>query len=165
MDWTGTECRARPAWIPGSRLSTTAVWPMPGKGADWGQQWSAVYNVTRGEAIRILRQCNLIPPKPAKGADVLSPASHEILKKFWDNRTTTAYGHSLKNLAGDGKFPIVLIAEMPATIKAGYYVLTTGWHDTSKGRLGPASLSRRQHGSRTRWCPPCMESAWATSVW
>jgi hypothetical protein len=107
------------------------------KGADWSQHWSAVYNVTKDEAIRILRQCNLIPPKPAKGADVLSPASHEILKKFWDNRTTTAYGHSLENLAGDGKFPIVQIAEMPTTIKAGYYVSTTGWHDTSKDGWDP----------------------------
>jgi len=106
-------------------------------GADWGREWCAVYNVTRGEAIRILRQCSLIPPKPAKGADALSPASQEILKKFWDNRTTTAYGHSLENLAGDGKFPIVQIAEMPTTLKAGYYVSTTGWRDTSKELWDP----------------------------
>jgi len=106
-------------------------------GADWSQEWCAVYNVTKGEAIRILRLYGLIPPKPAKGADVLSPASQAILKKFWDNRTTTPYGHSLENLAGDGKFPIVQIAEMPTTMKAGYYVSTTGWHDTTKEGWDP----------------------------
>jgi len=106
-------------------------------GANWSQEWCAVYNVTRGEAIRILRQYNLIPPKPAKGADVLSPASHAILKKFWDNRNATAYGHSLENRAGDGKFPIVQIVEMPTTIRPGYYVSTTSWHDESKDGWDP----------------------------
>lgn len=33
-------------------------------GADWGKEWCAVYNVTREEAIRILRLNGLIPPKP-----------------------------------------------------------------------------------------------------
>ncbi len=105
--------------------------------ANWNQEWCAVYNVTKGEAMRILRQYGLIPPKPAKGADVLSPASQAILKKFWDNRTATAHGHSLENLAGDGKFPIVQIAEMPTTITPGYYVSTTSWHDAGKDGWDP----------------------------
>jgi len=105
--------------------------------ADWGQDWVGIHAVSRSEAIRILRQNGLIPPKPAKGIDVLSPDSQEILKRFWDNRTHTAYGHSLENLAGDGKFPIVQIAEMPTTKKKGYYVSTTGWRDKSKELWDP----------------------------
>jgi hypothetical protein len=105
--------------------------------ADWGQAWCGVYNVTRGEAIRILRASNLIPQKAGKGPDVLSKDSEELLKKFWDNRTSTAYGHSLEDLAGNGKFPIVQIAEMSTTIKKGYYVSTTGWKDDSKDAWDP----------------------------
>jgi len=106
-------------------------------GADWSNEWCAVYSVTKSEAIRILRQNGLIPHKPDKGPDVLSPESQEILKRFWDNRTSTAYGHSLEDLAGNGKFPIVQIGEMPSTIKKGYYVSTTGWTDTSKEQWDP----------------------------
>lgn len=108
------------------------------RGADWSKEWVAVYNVTKTEAIGILRHHGLIPPKPGKGADVLSAESQAILHKFWDNRTTTAYGHSLENQAGDGKFPIVQINEMPTTVAAGYYVSTTGWHDSSKDAWDPA---------------------------
>lgn len=106
-------------------------------GAEWSQRWVGIYSVSRGEAIRILRQYGLIPPKPAKGPDVLNHASQEVLKRFWDNRTHTAYGHSLENLAGDGHFPIVQIEGMPTTIRAGYYVSTTGWEDTSKESWDP----------------------------
>jgi len=106
-------------------------------GGDWGQAWVGIYSVTRHEAIRILRQHSLIPPKPATGADVLSAASEAILKRFWDNRTTTAYGHSLENLPGDGKFPIVQIAEMSTNMMAGYYVSTTGWRDDTKNLWDP----------------------------
>jgi hypothetical protein len=95
-----------------------------------------VYNVTRAEAIRILRHHGLIPAKPAKGADVLSKASEVLLEKFWDNRTDEKIG-SLENLSGDGKFPIVQISELPTTMKRGYYVSTTGWFDRSKQLWDP----------------------------
>ena len=36
------------------------------RSADWSKDWVAVYNVTKAEAIRILRQSNLIPAKPAR---------------------------------------------------------------------------------------------------
>jgi hypothetical protein len=106
--------------------------------ADWSKDWVGVHNVSRGEAIRILRQYNLIPAKPAKGPDVLSKASEALLERFWDNRAHTAYG-SLENQRGDGHFPIVQIAEMPTTLKKGYYVSTTGFRDRSKEIWDPNS--------------------------
>jgi hypothetical protein len=108
------------------------------RNADWSQDWVAVYNVTKAGAIRILRQNNLIPAKPAKGPDVLSAASQALLEKFWDNRAHTVFG-SLENQPGDGSFPIVQIAEMPTTIKKGYYVSTTGFRDKSKEAWDPNS--------------------------
>jgi hypothetical protein len=108
------------------------------RNADWSKEWVGVYNATRAEAIRILRQCNLIPPKPTKGPDVLSEASRTLLEKFWDNRAHTAFG-SLENQPGDGQFPIVQITEMPTTIKTGYYVSTTGLRDKSKEAWDPNS--------------------------
>ncbi|MGC2656879.1 MAG: hypothetical protein WA324_02805 [Bryobacteraceae bacterium] len=107
------------------------------RGADWGQEWVGIYNCSREQAIHILRQYGLIPPKPAKGPDHLSAASQGILKRFWDNRTETAYRHSLENTAGDGNFPIVQIAEIPTTMKTGYYVSTTSWRDKSKDFWDP----------------------------
>jgi hypothetical protein len=107
--------------------------------ADWGKEWCAVFNTTKSGAIHILRQYGLIPPKPAKGPDVLSEDSRKLLERFWDNRTHTAYGHSLENKAGDGSFPIVQIEEAPTTLKKGYYVSTTGLRDTSKDRWDPNS--------------------------
>ncbi|MBZ5687460.1 MAG: hypothetical protein LAP86_20775 [Acidobacteriia bacterium] len=104
--------------------------------SDWSKDWVGVYNVTKAEAIRILRHHGLIPPKSAKGADVLSKASEALLEKFWDNRTDEKIG-SLENLRGDGKFPIVQISEMPTTMKRGYYVSTTGWFDRSKELWDP----------------------------
>jgi hypothetical protein len=104
--------------------------------SDWSEDWVGIFNVTRSEAIRILRRNGLIPPKPAKGADVLSKASEDLLERFWDNRTDEKIG-SLENQPGDGKFPIVQISEMPTTMKAGYYVSTTGWFDRSKDLWDP----------------------------
>lgn len=104
--------------------------------SDWSKPWAAVYNVTRAEAIDILRQHSLIPRPPAKGPDVLSDASEALLEKFWDNRTDTEFG-SLENKSGDGKFPIVQISEMRTTMKKGYYVSTTGWSDASKKQWDP----------------------------
>jgi hypothetical protein len=106
--------------------------------ADWSQDWVAVHNVTRAEAIWILRKYGLIPAKPAKGPDVLSQASQALLEKFWDNRAHTVYG-SLENQRGDGRFPIVQITEMPTTLKKGYYVSTTGFRDRSKEIWDPNS--------------------------
>lgn len=100
--------------------------------ADWSKDWVGVYNVTRAEAIRILRHHGLIPVKPT----ALSKASEALLEKFWDNRTETVFG-SLENQSGDGKFPIVQISEMPTTMKRGYYVSTTGWFDRSKDLWDP----------------------------
>jgi hypothetical protein len=108
------------------------------RNADWSKDWVAVYNVTKAEAIRILRKYSLIPAKPIKGPDVLSEASQALLEKFWDNRTHTVFG-SLENQSGDGHFPIVQIAEMPTTIKKGYYVSTTGFRDKSKEAWDPNS--------------------------
>ena len=106
------------------------------RSGDWSKDWVGVYNVTRAEAIAILRHHGLIPQPPAKGADVLSEASEDLLGKFWDNRTDTEYG-SLENKAGDGKFPIVQISQMRTTMKKGYYVSTTGWCDRSKKLWDP----------------------------
>jgi hypothetical protein len=105
--------------------------------ADWGQPWVGVFNVTRAEAIRILRLYSLIPEHTGKGPDVLSDASKDILKRFWDNRTETVLGHSLEDLSGNGKFPIVQIPEMSTTMQQGYYVSTTGWTDDSKDAWDP----------------------------
>ena len=105
--------------------------------ANWDEEWVGLLAVTEAEAKRILRQYGLIPPAPAKGPDVLSHASRQILAKFRDNRPHTAYGHSLENLAGDGRFPVVQIAEMPTTMAEGYYVSTTAWSDTSKEAWDP----------------------------
>jgi hypothetical protein len=108
------------------------------RSADWSKDWVAVYNVTKAEAIRILRIYGLIPPKPPKGPDVLSADSRALLEKFWDNRAHTVFG-TLENQPGDGHFPIVQIAEMPTTIKKGYYVSTTGLRDKSKEAWDPNS--------------------------
>jgi hypothetical protein len=79
----------------------------------------------------------LIPAKPARGADVLSKASEDLLEKFWDNRTDTVFG-TLENQPNDGKFPIVQISEMSTTtMKTGYYVCTTGWFDRTKNLWDP----------------------------
>ena len=106
--------------------------------AVWSKDWVGVYNVTKAEAIRILRKYNLIPPKPAKGPDALSADAQALLERFWDNRAHTVFG-SLENVAGDGHFPIVQIKEMPTTIKKGYYVSTTSFRDTSKEPWDPNS--------------------------
>jgi hypothetical protein len=106
------------------------------RNAVWSEDWVGVYNVTRAEAIRILRHHGLIPAKPARGADVLSKASEALLEKFWDNRTDTVFG-TLENQPGDGKFPIVQISEMTTTMKRGYYVCTTGWFDRSTDLWDP----------------------------
>jgi len=105
--------------------------------ANWSEHWCGIYTATRGEAIEILQQNGLIPPSPKGHPHVLSAASHDILRRFWDNRATTPFGHSLEDLSGNGRFPIVQIPEMQTTIEAGYYVSKTAWEDESKEEWDP----------------------------
>ncbi|MBL8215889.1 MAG: hypothetical protein JNK87_34525 [Bryobacterales bacterium] len=93
--------------------------------ADWSRYWAAIISLTRADAIAVLVKHKLIPKSETEKGGTLSSKSEGLLARYWDNRTTTQLGHSLENTAGDGKFPIVQIKELPTTIKKGYYVSTT----------------------------------------
>ncbi len=114
-------------------------------GGSMSKEWVGLLAVTKDKAIDILRQSGLIPPAPKNGPDVLSQTSKDLLAKFWDNRgdadskETVPTEGSLENVRGDGKFPIVQIAEMQTTKRKGYYVSTTSAPaDRSKKEWDPA---------------------------
>jgi hypothetical protein len=79
--------------------------------------WSSIVVKTQAEALNLLAQ--FFPGW--SGLD--TAARQNILSQFWDNRTQTAFG-SLEDVAGNGKFPIVQLAEMGQPAK-GYYVSTS----------------------------------------
>jgi hypothetical protein len=93
--------------------------------ASWSRYWAAIISLTRADAIAVLVKHGLIPKKETESGGKLSAQSEALLARYWDNRTTTQLGHSLENVAGDGKFPIVQIKELPTSIRHGYYVSTT----------------------------------------